>query len=76
MLKILAPTNDISLITTSCNYSYWHMILIFHESNNKFGTLDKNCWINMYVVECVVKPSILKVILLFHFIHPLCKKFN
>jgi hypothetical protein len=66
MLKILTPTNDISSITTSFNYSYWHMILIFNESNDKFGKLDKNCWISMFVVEYVVKPSILKVILLFH----------
>jgi len=42
------------------------MIIIFNESNDKFGKLNKNCWIGMFIAECVVKPSILKVILLFH----------
>jgi hypothetical protein len=50
------------------------MILIFNESNDKFGKLDKNCWIGMFIVECVVKPSILKVILLFH--SSIIKKIN
>jgi hypothetical protein len=42
------------------------MILIFNESNDKFGKVDNFFGIGMFIVECVVKPSILKVILLFH----------
>jgi hypothetical protein len=41
-LNILAPTSDISSITTSCNYSYQHVNL-FNESNDKFDKLNKDC---------------------------------
>jgi hypothetical protein len=42
-LNILAPTSDISSITTSCNCSYQHVNL-FNEFDDKFGKLDKDCW--------------------------------
>jgi hypothetical protein len=42
-LNILTSTNDISSITTSCNYSYQHVSL-FNEFDDKFGKLYKNCW--------------------------------
>jgi hypothetical protein len=58
-LNILAPTSNISFITTSCNCSYRHVSL-FNEFVDKFGTLTKDCWIGMFNVECIVKPSILK----------------
>ncbi len=45
------------------NCSYWHVNL-FNESNDKFGKLDKNYWIGMFNVKCIVKSSILKIILL------------
>jgi hypothetical protein len=61
-LNILAPTTNISSITTSCNYSYRHVNL-FNESDDKFGKLDKDCWTCMFNVKCIVKPSILKVTL-------------
>jgi len=61
-LNILAPTNNISSITTSCNCSYWHVNL-FNESNNKFHKLNKDYSIGMFNVECIVKPSILKAYL-------------
>jgi hypothetical protein len=41
-LNILTPTNDISSITTNCNYSYWHVSL-FNESDDKFDKLNKDC---------------------------------
>jgi hypothetical protein len=50
-LNIQAPTNDISFITTSCNCSYQHVNL-FTEFNDKFGKLDKDCWIGMFNVDC------------------------
>jgi hypothetical protein len=61
-LNIQTPTTDISSITTSCNFSYQHVSL-FNEFNDKFGKLYKDCWIGMFNVECIVKPSILKAIL-------------
>jgi hypothetical protein len=61
-LNILAPTSDISYITTNYNCSYRHVSL-FNESNNKFGKLDKDCWTCMFNVECIVKLLILKVTL-------------
>jgi hypothetical protein len=61
-LNILAPTSDISSITTNCNYSYQHVSL-FNESDYKFGKLNKDCWIGMFNVECIAKPSILKATL-------------
>jgi hypothetical protein len=61
-LNILAPTSDISYITTSYNCSYRHVSL-FNESNNKFGKLDKDCWTCMFNVECIVKLLILKATL-------------
>jgi len=64
-LNILAPTSDISSIITSCNCSYQHVNL-FDESYNKFGKLDKDCWTRVFNVECIVKPSILKVVLHVH----------
>jgi hypothetical protein len=42
-LNILAPTSDISFITTNCNCSYQHVSL-FNELDDKFGKLDKDCW--------------------------------
>jgi len=57
--NILAPTNDISSITTSYNCSYRH-ISLFNEFVDKFGKLDKVCWTNMFNVKCIVKPSIMK----------------
>jgi hypothetical protein len=39
-LNIIAPTSDISSITTSCNCSYGH-VKIFNESNDKFDKLNK-----------------------------------
>jgi len=62
IINILTPTSDISSITTSCNYSYQHLSL-FNESDDKFGKLNKDLWTCMFNVECIVKPSILKVIL-------------
>ncbi len=56
------PTSGISFITISYNYSYWHVSL-FNEFNDKFGKLDKDSWIGMFNVECIIKPSILKVVL-------------
>jgi hypothetical protein len=61
-LNILAPTNDISFMTTSCNCSYRHVNL-FNEFHDKFGKLDKDCWTSMFNVECIVKLSILKTTL-------------
>jgi hypothetical protein len=61
-LNILTPTNDISSITTSCNFSYQHVSL-FNEFDDKFGKLDKDCWIGMFNDEFIVKLSILKVAL-------------
>jgi hypothetical protein len=63
ILNILTPTNDISFITTSCNCSYQHVNL-FNEFDDKFGKLNKDCWISMFNVECIIKPSILKPTLL------------
>jgi hypothetical protein len=60
--NILTPTSDISSITTSCNCSYQHVSL-FNESDDKFGKLDKDFWIGMFNVKCIVKSSILKVAL-------------
>jgi hypothetical protein len=54
ILNILAPTSDISSII-SCNGSYWH--------DNKFGKLNKDYWRCMFNIECIVKLSILKVVL-------------
>jgi hypothetical protein len=62
-LNILAPTNDISSITTSCNCSS-QRVSLFNESNDKFGKLNKGCWIGMFNVECIMKLLILKVVLL------------
>jgi hypothetical protein len=61
--NILTPTNDISSIITSCNYSYWHVNL-FNEFVDKFGRLNKNCWTCMFNVQCIIKPSIFKATLL------------
>jgi hypothetical protein len=58
-LNILAPTNDISSITTSCNCTYQHVSL-FNEFDDKFGRLNKDCWTSVFNVECIVKQSILK----------------
>jgi hypothetical protein len=62
-LNIITPKNDISFITTSCNYSYRHVNL-FNKFDDKFDKLDKDCWTFMFNVECIVKPSILKATLL------------
>ncbi len=61
-LIILAPTSDISSITTSCNYSYQHVSL-FNVSIDKFGKSDNDYWINMFNDKCIIKPSILNVAL-------------
>ncbi len=61
-LNIIASTSDISSMTTSCNCSYWHVSL-FNELDDKFGKLDKDCWTCMFNVECIVKLSILKIVL-------------
>jgi hypothetical protein len=61
-LDIFASTSDISFIKTSCNCSYQHLSL-FNESNDKFGKLNKDCWIGMFNVQCIVKSSILKAII-------------
>jgi hypothetical protein len=61
--NILAPTNDISFITTSCNCSYLYVSL-FNEFVEKFSKVNKDCWKSMFNVECIVKPLILKAILL------------
>jgi hypothetical protein len=61
-LNILTPTSDISFIITICNCSYRH-VNVFNEVDDKFGKLDKDCWISMFNVECIVKLLILKVIL-------------
>jgi hypothetical protein len=67
-LIILALISDISSITTSCNCSYQHVSL-FNESDDKFGKLDKDCCTSMFNVECIIKPSILKTVLLINAIH-------
>jgi hypothetical protein len=61
-LNILAPTNNISPITTNCNCSYRHVSL-FNESNDKFGKLYNDCCIGMFTAECIVKLSISKATL-------------
>jgi hypothetical protein len=58
-LNILALTSDISSITRISNCSYRHVSL-FNKSDDKFGKLNKDYWIGMFNVECIVKPSILK----------------
>jgi hypothetical protein len=50
-------------MTTSCNCSYQHVIL-FNEFDYQFGKLSKDFWIGMFNVKCIIKPSILKTILL------------
>jgi hypothetical protein len=57
--NILTLISDILFITTSCNCSYQHVNL-FNEFVDKF---DNDCWACMFNVECIVKPSILKVAL-------------
>jgi len=61
-LDILTLISDISSIKTSYNCLYQHVSL-FIEVNDKFSKLDKDCWIGMFNVECIIKPSILKAIL-------------
>jgi hypothetical protein len=61
-LNILTPTSDISSMTTSCNCSYRH-VSPFNEYDDKFGKLDKDCWTGLFNVECIIKLSILKIIL-------------
>ncbi len=56
-LNILPLKNDISSITTICNVS------LFSKFDGMFGKLNKDYWTIMFNVECIVKPSILKVIL-------------
>jgi hypothetical protein len=62
-LNILASTSDISSMTTNYSSWYWHVSL-FNEFDDKFGKLDKDCWIGMFNAECIIKPSILEVVLL------------
>jgi len=38
-------------------------INLFNESVNKFGRLDKDCWICEFNAECIIKPLILKATL-------------
>ncbi len=61
-LNILTPTNDISSMTTSYNCSYRH-VSPFNEFDDKFGKLNKDYWMSLFNVECIIKPSILKAIL-------------
>jgi len=61
-LNVIASINDISPITTNCNFSYLHVSLI-NESNDRFGKLDNDYWIGMFNVECLVKSSILNATL-------------
>ncbi len=61
-LNIIAPTNDISSMTTSCDCSYRH-ISPFSECDDKFGKVNKDCWTCLFNVECIIKSSILKAIL-------------
>jgi len=61
-LNIIAPTSDISFITTSYNCSYWHVSL-FNEFDDKFGKLDKDCWTSMFNDECIIKFLILRTTL-------------
>jgi hypothetical protein len=61
-LNILTPTNDISSITTNCNYSYRHASL-FNEFDDKFGKLNKDCWTSMFNAECIIKSLISKATL-------------
>jgi hypothetical protein len=42
MLSILAPTNNISLITISNNCYYYRHVNLFNEFNEKFGKLNKD----------------------------------
>jgi hypothetical protein len=44
-LNILAPTNDVSSIT-SCNCSYQHVSL-FNKLDHTFDKLGKDCWTSM-----------------------------
>ncbi len=39
-------------------------ISLFNKYDDKFDKLDKDCWASMFNVECIVKSSILKVVLL------------
>jgi hypothetical protein len=52
----------ISSITTSCSCSYRHGSL-FNEFDDKFGKLNKDYWRCMFNVECIIRSSILEVIL-------------
>jgi hypothetical protein len=61
-INILAPTNDISFMTTSCNCSYRHVSL-FNEFDDKFGKLDNDYWIGMFNVQCIIKSLKLKTTL-------------
>jgi hypothetical protein len=55
-------TNDISSLTISFNCLYQHVNL-FNEFNDKFDKLDNDCWICMFNIECIVRPSILNIAL-------------
>jgi len=61
-LNILAPTRDISSITTSYNCSYQHVSL-FKESDDKFYRFADVYWTSMFNGECIVWPWILNATL-------------
>jgi len=61
-LNILAPTRDVSSITTSYNCSYWHVSLL-KKIHDKFDRFVNVCWTSMFNVECIVWPWIQNAIL-------------
>jgi len=54
-LNILAPTSDISCIT-SCHCSHQH-VKLFHEFDDKFGKLNNDHWTSMFNVKCIIISS-------------------
>ncbi len=62
-LNIWTPTNNISSITTSCNFSYWH-VSIFNEFDDKFGKLNKYCWTICSMLNVLLNHQYWKAILL------------
>jgi hypothetical protein len=74
-LYILATTNVISFMTTSCNCSY-QRVSLFIEFDDKFDKLDNDYWTSAFNVECIVKSSCnLQCNQLVHSFLLLCKTF-
>ncbi len=74
-LNILATTNVISFMTTSCNCSY-QRVSLFIEFDDKFVKLDNDCWTSVFNVECIVKSSCsLQCNQLVHSFPPIVQKF-